>query len=116
MTQIHRVILPFISVALLAAQDHQRFALDSYHALASSNHNLAFSPLSIAAVLSMGLEGARGQTAAQMAKVLHQTAPVASVVEQITSAANTGGDVLLNANGLWVQRGFSVLPEFKQKI
>ncbi|MGD1095464.1 MAG: serpin family protein, partial [Bryobacteraceae bacterium] len=92
------------------------FAVDSYEALAAPNRNLIFSPLSIAAVLSMALEGARGTTAAQMTKVLHQTDSPASLIEQVTNAANSGGDVLLNANGLWVQRGFSVKPEFKQTI
>jgi serpin B len=119
MFRIRWFILPLATAVLLNAQvpeGVQRFALDSYHALASPNSNLAFSPLSIAAVLSMGLEGARGQTAAQMAKVLHEHGLDGNIVGQVTKAANTGGDVLLNANGLWVQRGFPVLPEFKQKI
>jgi serpin B len=35
---------------------------------------------------------------------------------ELTKAANTNGNELLNANGLWVQHGFPVLSTFKQLI
>src|SRR5271154_4221537 len=53
------------------------FALDLYGKLASGNQdNLFFSPSSIETALAMTYAGARGDTATQMAAVLHL--PVAS--------------------------------------
>jgi serine protease inhibitor len=47
------------------------FAIDLYHRLGSENsENLFFSPYSIANVLVMAAEGARGETALEMGKVL----------------------------------------------
>lgn len=47
------------------------FALDLYHQLASENDgNLSFSPYSIANALVMAAEGARGETALEMGRVL----------------------------------------------
>ena len=47
------------------------FALDLYQQLAKSNGNLFFSPVSISTALGMTYAGARGETAHEMARVLH---------------------------------------------
>ena len=47
------------------------FALDLYSRLRSQEGNLFFSPYSISTALAMTYAGAHGETAEQMAKVLH---------------------------------------------
>ena len=66
----------------------------------------------------MLLNGARGETAQQMATVLDQTHPeaVAALIEKLTSEGNAGGNELLIANGVWGQRGFKVLGSFEQTM
>jgi serpin B len=53
------------------ATSNNAFALDLYGKLRARNGNLAFSPMSISTALTMTWAGARGETAAQMAKGLH---------------------------------------------
>ncbi len=100
------------------------FSLNTYEQLAKTNGgNLVLSPYNIAGALSMALAGARGQTADEIAKVLGQAgvdpkyhAELAALIEQITKAANTGENHLLNANALWVQQDFKILPDFRDTL
>ncbi|MGA2268713.1 MAG: serpin family protein [Bryobacteraceae bacterium] len=128
-TPSFRLVLPFLAAAALHAADSpitaglNHFATASYQELARGGDNLILSPFSISTALSMVLEGARGQTAAEMAKVLHQPYPdpgydaaLASLVDQLTKLANTSGNELLDANGLWVQRGFPLESDFERSI
>ncbi len=121
--------LPFLLAAALQAAGNpivpglNRFATASYQQLAHGDANLIFSPFSISTALSMALDGARGQTAAEIARVLDQLYPdpayhaaVAALVEQLAKEANTGRNELLNATGLWVQSGFPIQSDFKQVI
>ena len=57
----------------LAVEPSNAFACDLYNQLAAENPgaNLFFSPYSVSSALGMTLEGARGDTALEMAKVLH---------------------------------------------
>jgi serine protease inhibitor len=95
------------------------FGLDIRRAGEGGAGNLAVSPYSIANALSMALAGARGGTAEEMAKVLGQSAvdakyhaELAALVGAIRKAGNAGGNRFLDANALWVQKGFRILPEF----
>jgi hypothetical protein len=54
-------------------QGNNEFAFDLYSRLAKEEGNIVFSPYSISTALAMTYAGARGETAAQMAKVLHFT-------------------------------------------
>ena len=99
------------------------FATTSYRELARGSGNFTFSPFSISSALSMLLDGARGRTASEMAAVLHQSYPnppyhadLAALVDGLTKAANTGGNELLTANGLWVQRGFAIQSDFRRTV
>jgi serpin B len=55
-----------------AAGSLDAFGFDLYGRLADGDKNLVFSPASIYVALSMAGAGARGETASQMEKVLHQ--------------------------------------------
>ena len=52
---------------------NNQFAIDLYKKLAEKDGNIVFSPYSISSALAMTYAGARGQTAEEMAKVLHFT-------------------------------------------
>jgi len=89
---------------------------------ASAGENLCFSPLSLALALSMTLNGAEGETYDAIAKTLGYT-------EQKLDAINAQSRALarlLNpadksitvrmANGLWVQQGFPLKPDFLRTL
>jgi serpin B len=112
---MHRFIvltLAFPLAALAAPADGlNAFAGDLYRQLAQTRGNLVISPLSVSTALAMTLAGARGQTATEMNTVLRNP-PDAALLEQLTKAGNNGGDQLLLAQSLWVDRGFAILPDF----
>ena len=59
----------------------------------------------------MTLTGARGQTAQEMTAVL-RTPPEAALLDKLTKAGNASGDQLLLTQSLWIDRGFTLLPDF----
>ena len=95
------------------------FALDLYGKLKSGPPNLFFSPYSISTCLAMAYAGAKGETAKQMAQVLHfsgQAQQVSSSFAELQSQLNAAGKqkgIQLNvANALWAQQGHAFLPAF----
>ncbi|MEW6229087.1 MAG: serpin family protein [Bacillota bacterium] len=93
------------------------FAFDLYRQLARDKGNLFFSPYSISSALAMTYAGARGETAKQMADVLHfSLAPerLHPVFSDLTGMFNAGGKSyqLSVANALWGQVGYKFLPGF----
>jgi len=132
MTRIARV-LPFVLTCGLGAQTPtaarnivdglNRFSGGLYGHAAKGGGNVVLSPYSVSAALSMVLAGAKGETAAEMSKVLGQAgvdpqyhAAFADLIDRITKASNTGGNEFLAANSLWVQKGFPILPEFTAQL
>ncbi len=98
-----------------------RFACELYQQFARGQDNVALSPLCNISALSMLLDGARGQTAAQLAKALHQAYPdsshyltVTGLLNQITRHGNAEGSELTLANGVFTQRGFAVRPDYER--
>jgi serpin B len=89
------------------------FGTDLYAQLAGPG-NLVFSPASIAAALRMALIGARGETAAELARAMHLPGPDAARSAQQQLMVLHGGDelVLRVANTAWIDSGFEVLDEF----
>jgi serpin B len=61
------------------AKASSAFALDLYGQLRTVPGNLVFSPASIAVALTLTWAGARGETAAQMARALHFTLPAEGI-------------------------------------
>ncbi|HHY45947.1 MAG TPA: serpin family protein [Firmicutes bacterium] len=93
------------------------FAFDLYRQLAKDKGNLFFSPYSISSALAMTYAGARGETARQMADVLHfSLAPekLHPAFLDLTGMFNADGKSyqLSVANALWGQVGYEFLPEF----
>ena len=101
------------------AQGTNAFALNLYSALRPQPGNLFLSPFSIETAMSMVYLGARGQTARQMAAVLHlpsgphevQSA-FTTLLSALQSAGKTHGYQLDIANGLWAQQGYPFLSAY----
>ena len=83
------------------------FALQLYGRLRTAGGNLALSPFSISSALAMTWEGARGETARQMADALQFTAANTNLPEAfkelnglLLAAQRPGGNILSVANSL----------------
>ncbi|HME57101.1 MAG TPA: serpin family protein, partial [Terracidiphilus sp.] len=59
----------------IVVESNNAFAIELYGQLRNQDGNLFFSPESISTALAMTYAGARGDTAAEMAKTLHFTLP-----------------------------------------
>lgn len=95
-----------------------RFTLDLYAQLGARPGNVFASPFSAHTALAMSIAGARGTTAAQMAKVMHlaEHGPtihhaLGQLVAELTAATGDGCELRI-ANGLWAQQGFRFLPSY----
>ncbi|CAN5548618.1 serpin family protein [soil metagenome] len=100
-------------------EGNNAFGYDLYHQLQTKKGNLFFSPYSISTALSMTYAGARGQTAQEMAHVLHLLAEqdkqhpgMAAVVAGL--AGQKDGVRLDVANALWGQKGQPFVADFLQ--
>jgi len=121
----------------LIVTGNNKFALELYAKLCSKEGNLFLSPYSISTALAMAHAGARGQTEAQMARVLHfpviakpgtelssmlirEKQRFASVfgkiIEDLNNRGKKGGYELRVANALWGQEGYGFLEEFLELI
>ncbi len=95
------------------------FALELYARLRERDGNLFLSPYSVSTALAMTYAGARGDTAAQMADVLHFDLKgealhraFGQLVERLNEQGEKGGYQLSVANALWGQKGYGFLKEF----
>jgi serpin B len=100
-----------------AAKGANAFAIDLYRQLSSQPGNLFFSPESITTAFAMAYGGARGETAAEMARVLHYTLPPGRLhpaMGSLLAAMNAphANYELHVADALWAQKDASLLPEF----
>ena len=119
--------------ALALAQAQSAFALALYPRLAAGGRNVLFSPYSIHTALAMARAGARGETAAQMDRVLRLPADGAaqaaeSLVRSVTTAPSVkewladgttserAAYTLSVANALWGQQGYAFVPAFRQTV
>ena len=106
--------------AVAVAADANRFAFDLYGRLRSQEKgNLFFSPQSISTALAMTYAGARGETAAEMARTMHFSLPqdrlpagYAALLGALRGGSGTRSYRLSIANRLWGQRGVSFLEPF----
>ena len=99
------------------------FALDLYDQLKTQGGNLFFSPYSISSALAMTTAGARGETAAQMEKVLHFApgggeahAAFEALQRRLDAVQAQGAVQLAVANSLWPQKDYPFLPDFLELV
>jgi serpin B len=112
-----------------AVKANDRFGLDLFARLRQQEGNLFFSPYSITTAMALTYTGARGQTADQMAKILHwseddgqirpwSSADLAVTLGRVIADQNHRGGQghyeLVVANALWGQKGFTFLADFLQ--
>jgi len=118
-------------------EGNNKFSLALYAKLREQEGNLFFSPYSISTALAMTYGGARGQTEAQMAEVLHfpiiisQGKELSStivpdrqqfasafgkIVKDLNARGKKGSYELTIANALWGQKNYGFLEEFLQLV
>ncbi len=96
------------------------FAMDLYSRYKGEQGNVFFSPFSISSALAMTYEGANGQTATEMASVLHL--PQNGTLRRdgyyglINEINGDRGSVLRTANALWVQNDQPFLASYLQDV
>ncbi len=106
---------------MTVTEGNNGFAIALYAQLHKENGNLFFSPESISTSLAMAYTGARGETAAEMAKTLRFTVPSARLQPAMgalladLNAAHPGYQLRV-VDALWAQQGFTFLPEFLKQI
>jgi serine protease inhibitor len=96
---------------------------DLYQILTEDAADTVFSPASVASALRIALCGARGQTAAELARVLHldedpkpQDAAAAGLRLTLTSGAGSGSATFRAPNTVWIQSGFPLHAAFKARL
>lgn len=124
----------------VVVEGNNRFALELYAKLRTQEGNLFFSPYSISTALAMAYAGARSETEAQMARVMHFPAgpkvlpkdydgPIqqgwdqerfhsafGAIIKDLNAKGEKGNYELSVANALWGQKGYGFLAEFLELI
>ncbi len=109
---------------------NNEFAHGLYGRLAQGAGNRFISPFSVSCALAMTYGGARGDTAAQMARAMHFDLPPAELhraFQRLSADLHQKNDSktdpkaaraveLLTASALWTQTGERILPEFQKLI
>lgn len=121
-----RVSEPQVGEDDLAAliEGNNAFALDLYRFVAEEEGNIFYSPYSISLALAMTYAGARSETEAQMADVLHFDLPqdrLHPAFNALDLALASRGEEeegfrLHIANAVWGQEGYEFLSDFLQTL
>jgi serpin B len=98
---------------------NNQFAIDLLKAIRSRPGNVSFSPASLSTALAMTYEGARGQTADEMARVCHfpsdreaMRAGFRGLMARLNGDGGPRPYRLVAANSLWGQKGDPFRPEY----
>jgi serpin B len=117
----------------MAAAADAAFGADLYQVLARDAADTIFSPASVAAALRLAWCGARGQTAAELARALHLngaarpedvavsglslvTAGQAAAGRRPAGGSSAGSATLRAPNTVWIQSGLPPRPEFTARL
>jgi serpin B len=105
------------------AEGNTAFALDLFRRVGAAGKNLFLSPASLSETLAMAWAGARGETARQMAKVLHFPGRDGAVdagfrhfERQVAAIQATGKAELAVASALWPRAGEPLLPGWVTRL
>lgn len=116
------VLAPAIGAGETYPQSNNDFAFVLYGQLAgNTGGNIFFSPYSISSALAMTYNGAKGDTAKQMAQVLHFDSDIGRLnkeVQVIKGTLNGSGKSyeLDIANALWCQKDYNFLEPFLEDM
>ncbi len=104
-------------------EGNNQFAVELYRAIRSRPGNVSLAPASLSTALAMAYEGARGETADEMARTLHLPADRAAMRREycdLLARLNGAGEErpyrLDAANALWGQEGDHFLPDFTARL
>jgi len=121
----------------IVVEGNNKFALELFAKLQSTQGNLFFSPYSISTALAMAHAGARSETESQMAGVLHFPVSVnrttdssskslpdrrqftsifGAIIKDLNKRGQKGGYALTVANALWGQKEYGFLEDFLELI
>jgi serpin B len=119
----------------VVVEGNNRFAVELYAKLREQKGNLFLSPYSVSAALAMTCAGARGETEAQMAKVLHFPSVLAekgsssgvdnqkqfhsvfgAIIKDLNARGEKGKYELSVADALWGQKDCGFLAEFLEIV
>ncbi len=96
-----------------------RFAFDLFRQVRSPSSNVAISPASIAPAAAMVYEGARGETAEEIARAVHlptdrqaMRRDLQALLARWDGAGEERPYRLVAANSLWGQKGYAFRPEY----
>ena len=106
-----------------AAEASNAFGFDLLQQLRQTTpgENIFVSPLSLTLLLQIAYNGATGQTAQEMAQVMHvagtDPAAVNATSKTLQDDLRAASDVdLLIANSVWIQQGYTLLDTFLQRV
>jgi serpin B len=106
----------------VAVAAEEALGADLFQILTENVADTVFSPASVASALRISLCGARGQTAAELARVLHldedpKPQDAAATGLRLTSGAAVSGSATFRApNTVWIQSGLPVRAAFKARL
>jgi serine protease inhibitor len=93
------------------------FGFELLHAVATTTENTVVSPVSVATLLTMLAAGAGGETAAQIADVLHLGSSRDDRAGALLGQLSDAEDVTLSvANALWVDDAVELEDDYRQRV
>ena len=115
-----RIAPPSADALRKLAQSSNAFGFDLYQRLRQKPGNLVMSPASLTTALTMAWGGARGETAAQMGKVLHLQGTAGEMMTASGQLARSLQDpsrplVFRIANQLFGEKTYKLVPAFVEK-